>query len=114
MDRQLTSFERRLEILFILMRNNKCSMKDLAFHYSVSDRTIRRDILFLSRYAPICTKTGIDGGAFLMSGYRKELYLPLPIDEESLLLRLMPTVCENEQHLIATIINKYAMSKQST
>lgn len=38
-------------------------MKDLAFHYSVSDRTIRRDILFLSRYAPICTKTGIDGGA---------------------------------------------------
>lgn len=25
MDRQLTSFERRLEILFILMRNNKCS-----------------------------------------------------------------------------------------
>ena len=103
MDRQLTSFERRLEILFILMRKNKCSMKDLAFHYSVSDRTIRRDILFLSRYAPICTKTGIDGGAFLMSGYRKELYLPLSIDEESLLLRLMPTVCENEQHLIATI-----------
>lgn len=49
-----------------------------------------------------------------MSGYRKELYLPLSIDEESLLLRLMPTVCENEQHLIATIINKYAMSKQST
>ena len=51
MDRQLTSFERRLEILFILMRKNKCSMKDLAFHYSVSDRTIRRDILF----EPICT-----------------------------------------------------------
>ena len=49
-----------------------------------------------------------------MSGYRKELYLPLSIDEESLLLRLMPTVCENEQHLIATIINKYAMSKKST
>ena len=65
-------------------------------------------------FEPICTKTGIDGGAFLMSGYRKELYLPLSIDEESLLLRLMSTVCENEQHLIATIINKYAMSKQST
>ena len=89
-------------------------MKDLAFHYSVSDRTIRRDILFLSRYAPICTNTGIDGGAFLMSGYRKEFYLPLSIDEESLLLRLMPTVCANEQHLIATIINKYAIPKQST
>ena len=49
MDKQLTSFERRLEILFILMRNKKCSMKELAFEYSVSDRTIRRDILFLSR-----------------------------------------------------------------
>lgn len=89
-------------------------MKDLAFNYSVSDRTIRRDILFLSRYAPICTKTGIDGGAFLMNGYRKELYLPLSKDEENLLFRLMPTVCANEQHLLATIINKYALPKQST
>ena len=43
------------------MRNKKCSMKELAFEYSVSDRTIRRDILFLSRYAPICTKTGTGG-----------------------------------------------------
>ena len=114
MDKQLPSFERRLEILFILMRNKKCSMTELAFQYSVSDRTIRRDILFLSRYAPICTKTGLNGGAFLMDGYRKELYLPLSKDEENLLLRLMPTVCANEQHLIATIINKYAMPKQST
>lgn len=49
-----------------------------------------------------------------MNGYRKELYLPLSKDEENLLLRLMPTVCANEQHLLATIINKYAIPKQST
>lgn len=85
MDKQLTSFERRLEILFILMRNKKCSMTELAFQYSVSDRTIRRDILFLSRYAPICTKTGLNGGAFLMDGYRKEL-----ISTQSLSIRMLP------------------------
>ena len=71
MDKQLTSFERRLEILFILMRNKKCLMTDLAFQYSVSDRTIRRDVLFLSRYAPICTKTGIGGGPSLWMGTEK-------------------------------------------
>ena len=89
MDKQLTSFERRLEILFILMRNKKCSMTELAFQYSVSDRTIRRDILFLSRYAPICTKKGLNGGAFLMDGYRKELMLHLSREEEALLLKIM-------------------------
>ena len=56
----------------------------------------------------------LKGGAFLMNGYRKELYLPLSKDEENLLFRLMPTVCANEQHLLATIINKYALPKQST
>lgn len=114
MDKQMTSFERRLEILFTLMRNNKCSMQELAFNYSVSDRTIRRDILFLSRYAPICTKTGIDGGAFLVDGYRKELSLYLSKYEEELLVRLMHSVNETDQHLIANIINKYAMPKQGT
>ena len=114
MDKQLTSFERRLEILFILMRNKKCSMTELAFQYSVSDRTIRRDILFLSRYAPICTKTGLNGGAFLMDGYRKELMLHLSRDEEALLLKIVRTLNEKEQHLIYNIINKYALPKSST
>ena len=114
LDKQLTSFERRLEILFILMRNKKCSMTELAFQYSVSDRTIRRDILFLSRYAPICTKTGLNGGAFLMDGYRKELMLHLSREEEALLLKIMRTLDEKEQHIVYNIINKYAMPKSST
>lgn len=114
MDKQLTSFERRLEILFILMRNKKCSMTELAFQYSVSDRTIRRDILFLSRYAPICTKTGIGGGAFLVDGYRKELSLYLSREEEFLLINLMRMLDGKEKHLICNIINKYAMPKSGT
>ena len=114
MDKQLTSFERRLEILFILMRNKKCSMTELAFQYSVSDRTIRRDILFLFCFAPICTKTGLNGGAFLMDDYRKELMLHLSREEEALLLKIMRTLDEKEQHLIYNIINKYAMPKSST
>ena len=110
----MTAFDRRIEMLFFLLKHRKTTVIELANVFSVCRKTAYNDLIFLSRYAPICTKTGIDGGAFLMSGYRKELYLPLSIDEENLLLRLMPTVCENEQHLIATIINKYAMSKQST
>ena len=110
----MTSFERRLEILFILMRNKKCSMTGLAFQYSVSDRTIRRDILFLSRYAPIYTKTGLNGGVFLIDGYRKELMLHLSMEEEALLLKIMLTLDEEEQHLISNIINKYALPKNGT
>lgn len=88
-------------------------MTELAFQYSVSDRTIRRDILFLSRYAPICTKTGLNGGAFLMDGYRKELMLHLSREEEALLLKIMRTLDEKEQHIVYNIINKYAMPKSS-
>jgi len=112
LDKQLTSFERRLEILFMLMRNKKCSMTELAYEYSVSHRTIRRDIMFLSRYAPICTKTGIDGGAFLMDGYRTTLSLFLSREEEELLLKLMNKLDQKEYHLLNNIINKYAMPKR--
>lgn len=114
MDKQMTSFERRLEILFKILRYRKCSMTELAYEYSVSDRTIRRDILFLSRYAPIRTKTGINGGVFLIKGHQAELSLPLSKDEENLLLRLMRIVDENDRQLIGNIIAKYAMPKSST
>ena len=112
LDEHLTSFERRLEILFMLMRNKKCSMTELAYEYSVSDRTIRRDVLFLSRYAPICTKTGIDGGVFLIDGCRKTLSLFLSSEEEELLLKMINMVDEKEHHLLNNIINKYAMPKK--
>ena len=114
MDKQMTSFERRLEILFKILRYRKCSMTELAFEYSVSDRTIRRDILFLSRYAPIRTKTGTNGGVFLIKGHQAELSLPLSKDEENLLIRLMRNADENDRHLIGNIITKYAMQKSST
>ena len=114
MDKQMTSFERRLEILFKILRNKKCSMTELAYEYSVSDRTIRRDILFLSRYAPIRTRTGINGGVLLIKDNQFDLSLPLSEDEENLLLRLMRNADEYDRHLIGNIITKYAMSKSST
>ena len=87
-------------------------MTELAYEYSVSDRTIRRDIMFLSRYAPICTKTGVNGGVFLIDGYRKSLALFLSRDEEELLQKLMNMIDEKEQHLMHNIINKYAMPQK--
>ena len=49
-----------------------------------------------------------------MDGYRKELMLHLSRDEEALLLKIVRTLDEKEQHLIYNIINKYALPKSST
>ena len=47
-------------------------------------------------------------------GYRKELMLHLSREEEALLLKIMRTLDEKEQHIVYNIINKYAMPKSST
>jgi len=59
-------FERRTTLLKVLTRRRHCHIKELAYELGVSPRTIRRDIVALSLYAPIYTTTGIHGGIFLM------------------------------------------------
>lgn len=70
---KITAFERRIEILFFLTKQRKSSIVELAKNYSVCQKTVYNDIMFLSRYAPIYTKSGINGGVFLIDDYRNSI-----------------------------------------
>ena len=75
-------------MLFFLTKQRKSSIVELDKNYSVCRKTAYNDIMFLSRYAPIYTKGGINGGVFLMDDYRNSMFLYLSCDEEALRIAL--------------------------
>lgn len=54
--------ERRSEIMKLLCRRRSETIRNLAFEFEVSERTIRRDIEILSLNEPIYTQVGRYGG----------------------------------------------------
>ena len=111
---KITAFERRIEILFLLTKQRKSSIAELAKTFSVCRKTAYNDIMFLSRYAPIYTKGGVNGGVFVMDDYRNNMFLYLSCDEEALLYRIMTTLSAPEKNIVANIINKYSKPKTAT
>ena len=63
---KLSTFERRIEILFFIISSKKVTLSELSKRYSVHKNTVYNDITFLGRYAPIRAKSGVNGGIFLM------------------------------------------------
>ena len=62
----MKSVERQKEILNVLYENGHVTIKSLSNRFDVSERTIRRDIDFLSLTEPIYTKAGRFDGAFIL------------------------------------------------
>ena len=114
MKNQYAAFERRIEMLYLLSRYKKSSFVELANLYEVSTRTIYADIVFLSRYAPIYTKNGKNGGVFLMNEYRNDLNLHLSKDEEELLEKLAADLNGRNAQLLRNVLNKYSMPNIGT
>ncbi len=110
MNGKLTVFERRIEMLFMLNSRRKMTVVEFASEFSVSEDTISRDIVFLSRYAPIYTKSGIGGGVFILDGYNG---IPkyLSNEEKSLLERLAIASDDKDKKIIGRIIYKFSMPK---
>ena len=62
--------ERRKSIMNVLCRRRHETIRNLAFEFGVSTRTIRRDIEVLSYTEPIYTQRGrYDGGVYIVEGY---------------------------------------------
>ncbi len=61
--------ERRTEILRILCRKRYDTIENLAREFSVSKRTILRDIDVLSLTEPIYTKQGKYGGVYVVDNF---------------------------------------------
>lgn len=108
---RLTVFERRIEMLFVLIRRRKSSVIELAETFSVCRKTAYNDLIFLSRYAPIYTKSGAGGGVFLLDGYRNDLFVYLTADEEKVLNGLIESLDAAQRTIVENIINKFAMPK---
>ncbi|WDC85754.1 HTH domain-containing protein [Caloramator sp. mosi_1] len=62
--------ERRMQIIEALCRRRQDTMKNLAFEFGVTERTIRNDINILSLSYPIETIRGNGGGVRIMDGYK--------------------------------------------
>ena len=108
MNNAAITFDRRLELLFLLYRNKHLTVSEIAEYFSVCKKTIYRDITFLSRYAPIYTKNGFYGGVFMLKDYRNELVLHLSDDEKELLNKLKLQLSGKEYTLLQNILNKYS------
>lgn len=87
----MKSVERQKEILNVLYENGHVTIKSLSNRFDVSERTIRRDIDFLSLTEPIYTKAGrFDGGVYIAKSKLKK-----------------SSEAKREKFLVLVKINKY-------
>ena len=68
---EFSTFERRMEILYILMNQRLISCPELARRFNVCTDTIINDISDLSRFAPISSKLGRYGGVYTIDEYKR-------------------------------------------
>ncbi len=99
----MSAFERRNEILRILRLRKFEKVENLAFEFSVSEKTIRHDILMLSLTANIYTKQGrYDGGIYYLDD------TDLSVKEKISLLHKLERYCTpDEQAILRQIIKDY-------
>lgn len=103
MNELFSTFERRMEIRAILLNQKMISRLELARLFSVSNDAINRDVIALSRYAPICSKMGRYGGIYILDEYNaKKAYLSR--DEEYLLENLLQYLSGKEYMLLKNVL----------
>ena len=110
MNSEFSTFERRMEILYILMNQRIISCPELARRFNVCTDTIINDISDLSRFAPISSKLGRYGGVYIIDEYKRgRAYLSR--DEEDLIEKLAQNLSGREQELLKMILYKFALPK---
>ena len=110
MKTELSAFERRMEILSVLMNHSLISCLELARIFRVSGDTISRDISALSRFAPIASKMGRYGGVYIIDEYKiGRAYLSR--EEEMVIVELIKKLSGREQWLLKIVLYKFAMPK---
>ena len=106
----LTTYERRENIRNYLIKKRFSTAQELSYTFGVTQRTIFRDIVFLSSRLPITTKVGGGGGIFLEMDFEapKEY---LSAEEENLLIMLSETLTKKDKLIIHNILNKFSVHK---
>lgn len=88
--------ERRQAIMKYLCRCRQTTTVALAEAFSVSERTIRRDIAVLSEREPIYTQPGRYGGGIYVTDNYHMNYIYFSVDESKVLERLQAYVDAHE------------------
>lgn len=110
MESELSTFDRRIKILYLLFSGEQISRRELARRFSVSDTSINRDITALSKNIPIYSKMGRYGGIYIMDEFRaKKTYLSH--DEENLLTEMLKVTTKQDKQIIQSILHKFSMPK---
>ena len=105
--------ERRDAMIQALCLRRQDTMDNLAFEFSVTRRTIVKDIAVLSLSHPIYTVSGkYGGGVYVADGYylRKEFLAP---EEKQLLEFLCEKVTPEQREILTTIIGKFGRKDKS-
>lgn len=97
--------ERRLAILHTLCRQGAATAASLAAMYRVSTRTIRADLLALSRSYPVITKMGRHGGYAMADWYTSADHV-LTKSEIGLLYRIQQSLEGDDALTMGIIISK--------
>lgn len=106
----MTANERRMEIIEVLNRRRHETMKNLAFEFDVTTRTIRNDINELSLSYPIITKRGrYDGGVMLMDGFKLNRKY-LKADQQELLERISTNLTGKDLEIAQSILKEFALN----
>ncbi|WDC85921.1 HTH domain-containing protein [Caloramator sp. mosi_1] len=100
--------ERRMQIIEVLCRRRQDTMKNLAFEFGVTERTIRNDINILSLSYPIETIRGNGGGVRIMDGYKLNQKYLKP-EQEELLRRLSIQLSGDDLTVMNSIIRDFAL-----
>ena len=106
----MTTADRRLEIVSVLVVNGHVTSRELAQEFGVARRTILNDVAALTYGYPIYTKPGAGGGIFIMEGYRPYNNTLTPYEHEK--LKKMYDAAEGEdKKILERVLRKYGAYK---
>ena len=102
----VTANERRAEILRILIVRRFETAERLANEFSVTERTIRSDILLLSAKYPIETQRGHCGGIRIQDWYHPHRKI-FTNEQETVLKELLPIASKQQQKILVDMLMEY-------
>ena len=111
MYKDYSTFERRMEIMHILMQQKQISRRELSRLFSVSEATIDNDIRAINRYAPTYSKMGRYGGICLVDGF-KTTNSYFSDEETAVIEKLSHTLTGNDKNVVEAVLHKFTLPKK--
>ncbi len=106
----MTMFERQSAILNLIYRERHTTEAKLAEMFGVSERTIRKDIIYLACVLPIKTVRGRYGGGIWLEDWFVPDSNVLSAEQENLLKRVGQTLTGKDLLILNSILVQFAPS----